>query len=185
MSTGELIIIRHGPTVGAGTLNGRTDVALAVRPAPVSLEIAALWVSPAVRARDTAAGLFPGVAQRPDDRLWEQDFGVHDGAAFGDLPDAGRLSKHELADLRSEGGESFHEMVSRARPALEEAASAARAAGRSVAIVAHAGTVRAALAMALEDAPAALTFQVSHLGATRLTCFEGGFAITAVNERLA
>lgn len=185
MSTGELIIIRHGPTVSPGTLNGRTDVSLAVRPAPVALDIAALWVSPAARARDTAMGLFPGVAQRQDHRLWEQDFGVHDGMAFADLPDTGRLSKAELADLMPEGGESFRDMVRRVRPALEEAASAARAETRPVAVVAHAGIVRVALAMALGDTPAALAFQVSHLGATRLTCFEDGFAITAVNERLA
>ena len=184
VSSGELIIIRHGETDSPGTLNGRTDVGLAVRPAPVSLSIAALWVSPARRARETAAGLFPGVAQRADDRLWEQSFGVLDGVAYSDLPNLGTLSKPELADLKAEGGESFHDLLDRARPALEEAAAVSRGADAPLAIVAHAGIVRATLALALGNAPAALAFQVGYLGATRLTCYDGGFAVTTVNERL-
>lgn len=185
MTTGELIVIRHGKTVSPETLNGRTDVALAEVPSAVGLAPAALWVSPAIRAQQTAAGLFPDVEARADARLWEQDFGAIDGMAFRDLPDIGDLSKAELADLKAEGGETFHDMARRADPALREAAMLARGAVGPVVLVAHAGIVRVALAMAMENAAAALSFQIRHLGATRLLCYASGFAVTAVNEPLS
>ncbi|MEM9321104.1 MAG: histidine phosphatase family protein [Pseudomonadota bacterium] len=184
MAAGELIVIRHGMTVSPDRLNGRTDVALAEPPNPVVLVPTALWASPAIRAQDTATGLFPGVELRADERLWEQDFGAIDGTPFRDLPDIGVLSKADLADLRAKGGENFHDMVARAEPALREAAMLARGADGPVVLVAHAGIVRVALAMAMGNAAAALSFQISYLGATRLTCYASGFAVTAVNEQL-
>ena len=184
MATAELILIRHGETDSPDTLNGRTDVGLAARPGPVALDVGAVWVSPASRARETAAGLFPGRGVTEDERLWEQDFGVWDGVAYADLPDFGELSLADLAILKSENGESFSEMVGRVRPALEAAAALALQQERRVAIVAHAGTVRSALAVAMRAEAAALAFQVPYLGATRLRCHPGGFAVTAVNEVL-
>lgn len=178
-------MIRHGPTDSPDRLNGRTDVGLAVRPDPVSFEVAALYVSPARRARETAAGLFPGLAPVEDPRLWEQHFGVWEGRSFVELPDVGSLTKRELAELKAEGGENFHDMAARARPAIMAAAEHAMEAKGPVALVAHAGIVRVALSLALESASAALAFQIEHFGATRLTCYDGGFAVTAVNERLA
>lgn len=166
------------------TLNGRHDVALAAPPSPSTMEIAGLWVSPAKRARATAAGLFPDQPQKVDARLWEQDFGQWDGLPFAELPDVGTLSKDALADLKAEGGENFHDMARRAEPALREAARLAMAAPLPIAVVAHAGIVRVALAMAMGDAAAALAFQISYEGATRLTCSQGGMAITAVNATL-
>lgn len=185
MARAELIVIRHGETDSPGTLNGRTDVGLAARPGPVALAVDVVWSSPARRARDTAAGLFPGMAVHADARLWEQDFGVWDGRAFADIPDLGALSQAELADLKGDGGESFREMVSRVRPAIEEAARLAQGEDARIAIVAHAGTARAALAIAIGAEAAALAFQIAYLGATRLRCFPGGFAVTSVNEVLA
>lgn len=185
MKRGELILVRHGKTVSPGTLNGRNDVALAEQPAPVALQPAALWVSPARRARETAAGLFPDVTHTTDNRLWEQDFGLFDGRAFADLPDLGALSKAELAEHTPEGGESFHDMVARATPALRDAADLALGDERPVVVVAHAGILRAALAMAMEAPAAALAFQIDYLGAVRLLCLDDGFAIMAVNERMA
>lgn len=182
---GELIIIRHGETDSPGTLNGRTDVGLAAHPAPVSLGVGAVWTSPAARARDTATALFPHIAIKEDPRLWEQDFGAWDGMAYGDLPDVGDRSLPQLVELKAEGGESFAELVARAGPALDEIAGIARRSEKPVAIVAHAGIVRVALARATGSPAAALAFQVSYLGATRLICHAGGFAVTAVNERLA
>ncbi|MCG6883310.1 MAG: histidine phosphatase family protein [Silicimonas sp.] len=184
-SGAELILIRHGATVAPGRLNGRTDVALATRPGPVALVPDGLWVSPATRARETAAGLFPGLAMREDARLWEQDFGDWDGRDYSDLPDLGEMSREALADHAGGGGESFRAMVTRVRPALEEAAEIAWAGKSRMVIVAHAGTVRAALALALEDTASALAFEVGHLAATRLRCHASGFAVAAVNEPLS
>ncbi|MDJ0639049.1 MAG: histidine phosphatase family protein [Paracoccaceae bacterium] len=180
----ELILIRHGPTKRPGHLNGRTDVALAEVPDPVRVAFDRLIVSPAKRAVATADGLFSGAELIEDARLWEQNFGIWDGVAFADLPDIGDLGLEVLAKLTSEGGESFEEMVARVRPALEEAADMARDLGGRVAVVAHAGTVRAGLAMAMGALPPALAFQIGHLRATRLVCLKDGFAIRSVNEVL-
>lgn len=178
-------MIRHGATDSPGTLNGRTDVGLAARPAPVSFNPGVLWVSPARRARETAAGLFPGWEAREDARLREQDFGTWDGVAYGELPDTGDLSLDALAGLKAEGGESHAEMVARVRPALETASAQALKEGTRVTVVAHAGTVRAALALAMGSEAAALAFQIAHLGATRFRCYSGGLAVLSVNEVFA
>ena len=79
---------------------------------------------------------------------------------------------------------AIDDLVARARPALEDAASQAMELERPVAVVAHAGIVRVSLAMAMGAEAAALAFQIRYLGATRLTCSSGGFAGTAVNEQL-
>jgi len=122
---------------------------------------------------------------REDARLWEQDFGVWDGRDYGDLPDLGTLGGPALAHHAPEGGESFSDMAARVAPALHDAARAALAEG-PVAVVAHAGTVRAGLALALDDVSGALAFEVGHLSATRLRCLTGGvFSVISVNGVLA
>ena len=68
---------------------------------------------------------------------------------------------------------------------MEAAAELARDGDAPVVVVAHAGTVRAALALALGDAAPALAFEVGHLRATRLRCHALGFAVMSVNEPLA
>ncbi|SNS95244.1 alpha-ribazole phosphatase [Antarctobacter heliothermus] len=138
--------------------------------------------SPALRCRQTAAALWPGCDVDSDARLWEQDFGAQEGMPFGDIPDLGLMSTQDLADHRPPGGESFADMVARITPALTELAAQARHAG-PVAIVAHAGTVRAGLALALDTVPAALAFEVAPWSVTRLRVFEGGVSVIAVNWR--
>jgi alpha-ribazole phosphatase len=48
-------------------------------------------------------------------------------------------------------------------------------------IVAHAGTVRAGLALALGSVPAALAFEVAPLSLTRLCRHDGAFSVACVN----
>lgn len=186
ISSNELILIRHGATDRPKHLCGRTDAGLAIVPAmpegSVFAGLDTLWVSPARRARQTAEGLWPGRALREDARLWEQDFGTWDGKPYADVPDMGPLDREELAGLAAPDGESFAEMVGRVVPALREMAST----GGPVAVVAHAGGVRAALAMASDDVPGALAFEVDHLSVTRLRCLDdGGFSVISVNGALA
>lgn len=181
----ELILIRHGPTDRPGRLCGRTDPGLeqgAAFPDASALgAVDTLWVSPAARAVQTAAGLWPGVPMHKDARLWEQDFGGWEDMPYTELPDVGVLSRAGLVDLTGPGGESFRDVVARTAPAFEEAAAQA---GR-IAIVAHAGVIRAALALALEAEEAPMAFEIDHFSATRLRCLEGGgFSILSVNETL-
>lgn len=175
----ELLLIRHAPSQPPGYLYGRTDVAADV---PQGADIGAMrqavgrvtrWVSsPALRCRQTLTAIRSDDAPTTDDsRLWEQDFGAWDGLAYADVPDIGQLPPEALAGHRPPRGESFADVVERVGPALLEIA--AQNDGARVAIVAHAGVVRAAIAQALaastRDAPAvALSFDVQPLSLTVL-----------------
>lgn len=192
--TSELILIRHAPADHGGRLCGRRDV-------PATLGAQALWrpvqdlissakirvTSPAQRCRQTASALWPGDDLPSDPRLWEQDFGDHDGLRFDELPDIGILSPGALAEHRSPNGESFADMVVRVRPALGEMAEQAAQGAGPVVVVAHAGTVRAALAMALDNLPAALTFEVAPWSVTRLRAYVAdgrpGLSVICTNWR--
>ncbi len=182
----ELLLIRHAPSLDRGRLMGRRDVAadcsdshtLAAVRAAIGL-VDNVVISPARRCVETAAALWPDLeAPASDARLWEQDFGAWEGGQFVDLPDLGPLSPRELAAHRPPGGESFAELCARAQPALAELA---RRGGR-IAIVAHAGTVRAALALALGSEAPALAFQIAPLSITRLYTANGAnWSIGTVN----
>jgi len=187
-----LLLIRHAPSQPQGRLCGRVDV-----PARIEGEagIAALREllrgvarrvsSPARRCRETAAAIWPdGPAAEEDARLWEQDFGEWDGKPYADIPDLGPLPPDQLAAHRPPGGESFDDLVRRAGPAIRAVAEAHRDA--PVAIVAHAGTIRAALAMALRASGPALGFEIATLSVTRLRLLPSGdFSIGCTNWRPA
>lgn len=174
----DLLLIRHAPVAEAGRLHGRSDPPARVQGlVPARLAPDRVLASPARRCTATAAALFPGAAVETDARLQEQDFGRHDGALLADLPDLGPLSPAELAAHAWEGGESFAELAARLAPALE------RLSGH-VAVVAHAGTVRAALGLALGHLPAGLAFEVAPLSLTRLRRHPGGWAVAFANRDL-
>ncbi|MFN3644238.1 MAG: histidine phosphatase family protein [Gemmobacter sp.] len=179
----EMIQVHHAPAETGRRLCGRTDMpdrpdgraqpaALAARPAGV----ARVAVSPARRCRETAAALFPGRRPDPDPRLSGRDFGAHEGRMLADLPDLGPLARAELAQIAPPGGESFAATWARMRPALTGLAAQARRAG-PVAVIAHAGTVRAALAFALGDVPAAYAFELAPLSLTRLRSLRRGLVL--------
>lgn len=188
----DLLLIRHAKADTQGRLCGRSDVALSAegraalaalpqRPAPP----ARLVASPALRCIETAAGLWPGLAPETDDRLWEQDFGEWEGLSFDEVPDVGRLTRPELAGFAAPGGESFADLVDRIEPALTEIALGARTGG-PVALVVHAGAIRAALSLALGSIPQGLTFEIAPLSLTRLRVLpDGGFSIVSVNGPIA
>lgn len=185
-ATTELLLIRHAPALSGGRLAGRSDVAADCTDLQALAGLRAVIgtadhrvISPARRCVETAAALWTDLpAADTDARLWEQDFGDWEGLATQDLPDLGALPPEQLAAMRPPGGESFADLCARAAPALE--ALAAR--GGRVAVVAHAGTLRAALALALGNQSAALAFQLAPLSLTRLTRIHGtGWSIGAVN----
>ncbi|MCX8509532.1 MAG: histidine phosphatase family protein [Rhodobacteraceae bacterium] len=158
-----------------GRLCGRTDVAAdltdgarleAVRTALAPP--ARLIISPAMRCRQTAGALWPDHPGTHDPLLWEQDFGLWEGQPYADLPDLGPLAASDLAAHCPPKGESFADLCARIGPALQ-----AIAAEGPATIVAHAGTARAALALAFDIAP---------LSATRLLALPGGgWSIRCVN----
>ena len=184
--TTELLLIRHAPACHGGRLAGRSDVAADCSDAAglaalrQALEgVAARVTSPALRCRQTAAALWPAAELPADPRLWEQDFGAWEGQAFDALPDLGALSLSDLAEHRPPGGESFVDVCARVEPVFRELA---RREGR-VAVVAHAGVVRAGLALALGAVAPALAFQVAPLSLTRLVVGPGGaWSVAEVNR---
>ena len=185
----ELVILRHALADHGGRLCGRTDVRACL---PGDDMLAALRellkecnivVSPARRCRETAEALFPGREYSQDDRLWEQDFGKDEGRSFEELPNLGPLSLNALARYASHGGESFLDMVGRVDLALREIAKQTQAVGPTL-VVAHAGTARAGLGLALEHPALGLKFEVAPLSLTRLRCIDDGFSVVAANQCL-
>lgn len=184
--TTELHLIRHAPAITEGRMAGRRDVAADCSDA---LAFAALRgalgavdrkvISPALRCVQTAAQLWPDAAPAQDARLWEQDFGAWEGMPFSDLPDLGALSAADLAAHRPPLGESFVDLYDRVTPALQDLA----AHGGKVAIVAHAGVIRAALGLALGQAAQGLAFQIAPLSLTSIIAVPGGgWSISGVNR---
>jgi alpha-ribazole phosphatase len=177
----DIVLIRHAPARDGGMLAGRRDVSADTgdsdRLARVRAHVgdpARIYASPALRCRQTSAALWPDRPPVLDARLWEQDFGDWEGVAYADLPDLGPLDAAALAAHVPPGGESFADLCRRVPPLLDELAVLP---GRTV-VVAHAGTIRAALAHVLGAAGPALAGVIDPLSATRLI---PGWAIGGVN----
>lgn len=187
----RLFLIRHAPALHGGCLVGRSDVAadlsdgaalMRLRDLLAAAEPTDLVASPAQRCVQTAAALWPGRAPRLDPRLVEQDFGAWEGTAFAALPDLGPLAPDALAAHRPPGGESFADLCARVAPALEDLAGE----GGRIAVLAHAGVVRAALALALGSVPGALAFQVAPLSLSEVHALPGGgWSVAGVNRTCA
>lgn len=182
----EILLIRHAPQINGGRLAGRRDVPADCSDAAAFAALAAaagavdaLVASPALRCVQTAGALWPGRAPELDARFWEQDFGDWEGLPFADLPDIGPLSGADLAAHRPPGGESFAELCARLAPGFDDLA----ARGGRVALVAHAGVVRAALSRAVGAVAGGLAFQVAPLSLTRIVVAGGGWSVAEVNRR--
>ncbi len=170
----RLWLVRHGHTVwhGTGGVAGRTDVVLsdegceAVRALVPSLRemLAASgrdvrwWTSPMARTRETLALLRAGVdapAAREDARLVELDFGDWEGSTWADVHrDHGALLAAWGEDWVSgapPNGETFGQQAERSGAWLDDvlAAGGSCDAPVDVVVVAHGGTIRALLSLAL------------------------------------
>jgi broad specificity phosphatase PhoE len=121
-----ILFVRHGETEAnrQRLALGRADPALTERGVEqadalagrlASLEVATVYASPLLRARQTAAPIAAAVGAEVvvDDRLIELDYGEWDGRSFPDLP------KDELARWRTDptfappGGESLRTVATR------------------------------------------------------------------------
>lgn len=175
----ELLLVRHAPSRPAGHLYGRTDVSADTGDDGILTalrsklgDVDACWSSPAKRCRETAAALFGNkFPVRLDDQLWEQDFGEWDGLPYAEVPDVGDLSPEDLAAHRPPGGESFDDLCVRVLPALK--CIAGEREESKLAVVTHAGVVRAAIAMAIGSSAAALAFEVHTLSLTHIRVLHG------------
>jgi alpha-ribazole phosphatase len=182
----HLWLVRHAPVDGPRGIIHDTD-------APANTSDAARLVtlraelpsacsaicSPARRAWETALAL--GLDPVKVTAFREQSFGAWTGRCHDDL--AAELGGtyqsfwRAPASNRPPGGESFVDQIIRVRSGL-----AVLPAGDVVLIV-HSGTVRAALAIALDIAPdSALRFVIDTLSVTRIDRLDNGWRVVAVNR---
>ena len=183
----KLWFIRHAPVDGPRGIVHSPD-------APADLgDVAALTAlkaklptnafavcSPARRTLETALAL--GLDPLTQACFGEQDFGAWTGRRHDDLAaepgEAYRDFWKSPASNAPPGGESFVDQIGRTADGL-----AALPPG-DVALVVHSGTIRAALAIALDLAPeAALRFVIDPLSLTRIDRLDHGWRVVAVNQR--
>lgn len=149
-------IIRHGETAlqAERRYQGSTDAPLSpegknkLRPADPPFET--VYVSPMLRARQTASILFPDARQFPVDDLREMDFGVFEGRSAKEMEDDAQYRAwiDSFCEAPCPGGESkavFCDRVCRAFEALLDAHLAGPFADRDLCIVAHGGVAMAVM----------------------------------------
>lgn len=203
-STTRWWLIRHAPVHAEGRLYGQQDLGADVTASANAAALAAVlperpaWLTtPLQRTHQTARAIAAHLAAPPSPTVEadfaEQHFGLWQGRTPQELmrddAAAWRQFWQRPGTTRPPGGESFADVVARVAPALERHA-AAHGDGDVVAVV-HGGTVRAALAVALELPPErALAFVVDTWSLTRLDRIPGGgvdggpsWRIVSVNER--
>ena len=201
--------IRHAPVVNhGGRLYGQTDLSADTSERARFEALArvlpsgAAWLASALRrTHETAAAIVdatadpghetPRWAVEPD--LGEQDFGAWQGLTWDELAAhrGGLAHKYWVApaDFVPPGGESFAQLVERVTPVIDR--RTARHEGGDIVAVAHGGSIRAALALALGLAPErALAFSIDNLSITRIDRVDGPAAggawrVVAVNRPAA
>ncbi len=175
--------VRHAPVVSMdGKAYGNSEVdcdvsdSAAFRALAMRVPAGAQWVTSHLsRAKLTAAAIAEagGYAIEPlvEPDLAEQDFGDWQGRTWAEIERSGARVYHKFwaapADHAPPGGESFVNVVARVGAVVERLTTAH--AGRDTVAVAHGGTIRAALAIALGiEIDAALAFSTANLAITRL-----------------
>ena len=195
--------IRHAPVTNPdGLIYGQSDVpcdtsdAARFRALAAMLPAGALLVTSHLRrTRETAAALAAAGLELPapmvETDLAEQHFGAWQGRpraeVYGELTD-----KHPFwlapAATAPPGGETFSNVVRRAGGAILRLT--ARHSGRDIIAVAHGGSIRAAIGLALSlDPDTALGFSIDNLSLTRLdhvgTADGGNWRVMSINRPTA
>ena len=182
--------IRHAPvTAHGGRIYGASDVPCDVSAREVFQRLAGLLPSDAVwvtshlqRTAQTADAILAEMThEAPSERLrdahlGEQSFGDWQGLTHAELAQqrAGAWHRFWLAPAheRPPGGESFEDLVERVGGAVARLNETYG--GRDIVAVTHGGTIRAALALALEIVPErALAFEIANCSLTRLDFVAG------------
>jgi broad specificity phosphatase PhoE len=150
----------------------------------------AVWkVTPLSRTRRTAQTIFnagyPAEELGVEPQLIEQSLGEWQGLPHAELPAKLAYPQHPFWPLAGDemppGGESMVDVIVRAGAALERIARQHR--GEDVVIVSHGGTIRAAVAHALDIRPDnALHLSIHNLSLTCLERHPEGWRVTRVNE---
>ena len=141
------------------------------------------------RTRATAAAIFaagyPPQSLETETDLAEQHLGEWQGIAHEALTERLRHPPHPFwphaAEERPPGGESLRDVRARVGPVMDRLAE--RHGGQDVVVIAHGGSIRAAIAHALDLSPQqALNFSMRNLGLTRLEKHGGDWRVVSINE---
>lgn len=191
MSAGaRLWLIRHAPVQGPpGVIHGPdapADLSDAATAEALRAQLprdARVVVSASRRTRETARRLV-GDQFQVEPYFQEQDFGAWTGKRHDDLlkeaNEAYRRFWSRPGEEKPPGGESFADQIKRCREGLlrlglDRAAS-------DIVVVAHSGTIRAMLAIALRLEPdAALAFMIDPWSLTRIDRIAGDWRVNFVN----
>lgn len=192
----KILWIRHLPVAKTGRYIGHTDIPAIIPQEPANLAVRlpenALWfASPMLRTIDSAHWLMDGSGDKTTklevaDELMEQNFGVWENKTYEEVWQSTDAAKNwsSPALVKPEGGESFIGVCARVDHWIEEKMKLAD--GKPIVVVAHAGTIRAALRHALNLVPEqALFFAIDHGSITQVEYFlsdGGGARVDYVNR---
>lgn len=182
----RLWLIRHAPVAGPrGVIHDSdapadiSDVAtIAALRAKLPLT-ATVFASPSRRTLETAFAL--GLRPIEEASFREQSFGSWTGRRHDEIAKELGAKYQEFwrapATSAPPDGESFVDQIARVRDGI------ARLPAGDVLLIAHSGTVRAAIAIALDVAPeTALRFVIDPLSLTRIDRLENGWRVGCVNR---
>ena len=172
--------VRHAPVINPdGTIYGHSDLAADLSDGNRFADLVkilpddAVWVTTTLRragqtARLLAAGVSPETTVMEDDALREQAFGDWEGAHWDNIPaEVSKTYWQDPVGTRTPNGESFADVAARVAATVDRLNR--DHGGRDIVAVAHAGSIRAAIAHALGgDARAALSFHLTPLSLTRI-----------------
>ena len=185
----DIWLIRHAPACPPGYLYGHTDAdigqietATQERLQQKLADCQYLCSSPAKRCVRTCQALFPD--HTPPHLIaafWEQYFGDWEGLAYPDLPDLGSMNGQELAKFRPPNGESFLDLCARIQPAFHSLLQDVDV--QQIAVFAHAGVIRAVLALVFDSPEAALKCEIDPLSITHLRVLpDNQFSLVCINQ---
>jgi alpha-ribazole phosphatase len=195
--------IRHAPVrEDGGRIYGQKDLPCDCSDAQVFANLAtllprkAIWItSNLMRTHQTAAAIWEAAAMPAPDFRQEKDFAEQN---FGDWQGLDRASflqsrKQEPdtywyapAEERAPNGESFVDVVARVSAAIDRLTHEYE--GTDIISVAHGGTIRAALVLALGLTPRrGLAFTTDNCSVTRLDYYRGedrraGWRVVSINQ---
>ena len=196
--------IRHAPViVDEGRIYGQSDLPCDCSDARLFASLAtllprnAVWLtSHLARTQQTAeAILAAGRFEATPELLSDKDFAEQHLGDWQGLDRRTFLMNRSQepdsfwyadADERAPNGESFVDLVQRVGPAVERATKKHQ--GGDIVAVAHGGTIRAAIAIALGLPPrGGFAFLIDNCSLTRLDHYQGadraGWRVTAINHR--